>query len=75
MTEDPGPTIIEPVDFRSPTRGQGRKWSWPRGLGALLLVAVVFALGAAGWFVLTAQQVQLTTDEVESRAMGAQFCL
>ena len=64
----PGPTIIEPVDFRRPSRPPRRD---RRSIGRFLVYGVLLlaagGLGVAGWFVLTARQVQLTFEPTPDR--------
>ena len=56
------PTIIEPLEFRQRRRPSRRRLPVLRALLLLALVAVAAFIAVAGWYVLTAQQVQLTFD-------------
>ncbi|MCP3906388.1 MAG: PEGA domain-containing protein [Planctomycetes bacterium] len=63
----PGPTIIEPVDFRSVSRAPKRRRPLARWIAMLVLGALAVAVAVSGWFVLTAQQVRLTFDPEPER--------
>ncbi|NNF42361.1 MAG: SUMF1/EgtB/PvdO family nonheme iron enzyme [Phycisphaerales bacterium] len=56
-----GPTIITPLDFRGQTPAETtRRPPWRRRVMTLVVLCLVALLAAAGWFVLTAQQVTIT---------------
>lgn len=61
------PTIIDPVDFRTTPRKPRRRRPLRQWLALLVGVMFILCLAVAGWFVLTARQVQLTLDPLADR--------
>jgi formylglycine-generating enzyme required for sulfatase activity len=64
---DDGPTIIEPVAFRSVSHAAKRRRSLRRPLTFLVVVGLVAVALAVGWFAITAGRVELTFEPAPER--------
>ncbi len=61
------PIIIRPVAFRGAGRAPAPRRPWWRMLIPAALVVLVLALAVAGWFVVTARQIEIAFDPPADR--------